>query len=140
MAVVIGSAVEGQIEQGHVALAAAVIISEADCEEPFKAATIVADWELGAVPAVARKLAEDADAGTLTEAGTLRTELLSEIRTVTPPLGAAADRLTVQIPLEPEASVVGEHTSDETVTAGAGDTVTEDVEELPFAAAVTTAA
>ena len=75
----------------------------------------------------------------LIEAGTVKSALLSLRTTVTPPLGAAAERPTVQVLLEPEASVAGEHTSEDTVTAGAAERLREAVMELPFSAAVTIA-
>ena len=87
-------------------------------------------------PAVAVKLAVDAPAATVTEAGVVNAELLSETVTAEPPVGAAADSVTVQVDVAPEAMLVGEHASLETVTAG-GVTVTAAVAELPFSAAVT---
>ena len=78
----------------------------------------------------------DAPAATVTEAGAVNAELLSETVTAEPPVGAAADSVTVQVEVAPEAMFVGEQTSLETVTAGVV-TVTAAVAELPFSAAVT---
>ena len=57
--------------------------------ELFKVAVTVALWVVVKVPAVAVKLAEVAEAATVTEAGTVRAELLLDNVTVLPPLGAA---------------------------------------------------
>ena len=87
-------------------------------------------------PAVTVKLAVEAPAATVTEAGVVSAELLSERATAEPPLGAAADNVTVQVELAPEATLVGEHVSLLTVAVGAV-MVTAAVAELPFNAAVT---
>ena len=67
-------------------------------------------------PAVTVKLAVEAPAATVTEAGVVNAELLSERATAEPPLGAAADNVTVQVELAPEATLVGLHCKEETVT------------------------
>ena len=46
---------------------------------------------------VALKVAEDADAATVTDAGTVRAELLLESVTTAPPAGAGCERVTVQV-------------------------------------------
>jgi hypothetical protein len=56
---------------------------------------------------VAEKTAEVDPAGTVTEAGTANTELLSERATTVPPAGAALLRFTVQLAEELEASEAG---------------------------------
>lgn len=53
-------------------------------------------------------------AGTVIEAGTDIQALLSEIRTAVPPVGAAIDRVTVQVEEVPEVRLFGEHWSPET--------------------------
>jgi hypothetical protein len=67
---------------------------------------------------VAVKLAVVAPDGTVTEDGTLRAELLSETATEAPPVGAARERLTVQVDVAPEPIDVGEHCNVETVGSG----------------------
>jgi hypothetical protein len=54
------------------------------------------------VPAAAMKVPLVAPANTVMEAGTVRMVLLSDTATLTPPVGAALLRLTVQVLLEPE--------------------------------------
>ena len=68
------------------------------------------------VPAVAVKLAVVAPAATVTDAGTVSAALLSETVTLEPPAGAAAERLTVQFDLAPEARAAGVHCREETET------------------------
>ena len=63
---------------------------------------------LARLPATALKLIEVDPAGTVTEAGRVNAGLLEESATVTFPLGAAAESVTVQVDVEPEAKVVGE--------------------------------
>jgi hypothetical protein len=89
------------------------------------------------VPAVAVKLPVVDPAATVTEAGTVSTALLSETATEVLAVGAA-DNVTLQVEVAPDAIEVGEHCSDETVIAG-GVIVTEAVCELPFSEAVTVA-
>ena len=57
--------------------------------EVFNVAVTVAVWEVVRVPAVAVKVAVVAEAGTLTEAGTVKAALLLARVTELPPLGAA---------------------------------------------------
>ena len=57
-------------------------------------------------------------AATVTETGTVSAELLSETVTIEPPEGAAPESVTVQVDVPPEATVVGEHCSAETVGSG----------------------
>ena len=54
-------------------------------------------WLDVTVPALAVKAPEELAAGTVTETGMVREELLSESATVIPPEGAAADNVTVQV-------------------------------------------
>ena len=67
-------------------------------------------------PAVAVKVAVEAPAATVTEAGTVREVLLSVIVTLEPPVGAACESVTVQVELAPAAIVAGEHWTALTVT------------------------
>ena len=84
-------------------------------------------------PAVAVKLAVDAPAATVTEAGVVNAELLSETVTAEPPVGAAADSVTVQVDVAPEAMLEGEHTSLETTGAKAWTEMLPPVPEIAIA-------
>ena len=96
---------------------------------------MVTDWLLVTEPAVTVKLAVEAPAATVADAGVVMAELLSDSVTAEPPVGAAADNVTVHVELAPAATLVGEQASLVSVTAGAV-TVTAAVAELPFSAAV----
>ena len=86
---------------------------------------------------MAVKVAVVALAATVTEPGTVRTLLLLESATEAPPVGAAADNVTVQVAVVFEARLAGEHWSDETLAAACGGaTVIEAVLELPLSEAV----
>ncbi len=88
-------------------------------------------------PAVALNFAMVEPAATVTDDGVVSAELLSETVTVKPLLGADADRVSVQVELEPEAMLVGEHCKPEMLVAGGGGvTVTAAVAELPLRDAV----
>ena len=65
-------------------------------------------------PALAWNVVLVAVAGTVIEAGTDKLALLSEIRTTVPPVGAAMDRVTVQVVEAPEVRLFGVHWSPET--------------------------
>ena len=84
-------------------------------ELPFSDAVIVAAWLLLTVPAVALNDAVDELAATVTDAGTVKAVLLSEIRILKPPLGAACVSFAVQVDVEPATKPLGEHCSVETV-------------------------
>jgi len=103
---------------------------------PFSVAVTVTAWLPVTVPAVAVKLAVVAPAATVTEPGTGKEALLSEIATAEPPVGAAGDTVTVQLVLPPETTVEGEHCSLVTVMT-VGVTVTVPVVEVLFSDAVT---
>jgi hypothetical protein len=75
-------------------------------------------------------------AATITEAGTVSDELLSETATAEPPEGAAPESVIVQIDVAPEVRLVGEHCNVDTVTASAV-TVRDAVLEPPLTDAVT---
>ena len=94
-------------------------VREAAAELPFSDAVIVADWLLLTEPAVALNATVDELAATTTEAGAVKTVLLSETRTVKPPVGAACVSVTVQLDVEPAATLLGEHCNAE--TAGVAD-------------------
>ena len=66
---------------------AATSVRRVDCVEVFKVAVMVAFWVVVRVPAVAVKAADVAPAATVTEAGTVRDESLSETATTVPPVG-----------------------------------------------------
>ena len=91
------------------------------------------------VPALAVNVADVADAATLTVAGTVRRELLSERVTERPAEGAALLNLTVQVLSAPEASVVGEQVREVNVTVVGGVSVRVVVVDAPFSEAVTMA-
>ncbi|MGO9256250.1 MAG: hypothetical protein ACLQU1_08115 [Bryobacteraceae bacterium] len=69
----------------------------------------VAVWLLARVPVVALKLAVVAAAATVTDAGTVSEVLLLDRVTTAPPAGAAWVKVTVQVDVEFEAKVLGEH-------------------------------
>ena len=105
---------------------------------PLAEAVSVPVASLAMVPAVAEKAAVEVPAATVTEAGAVSSALLEEMATERPPAGAAALVVTVQVLLAPEFNEVGAQTSAVTVTGGAK--LREAVLELPFNAAVMTAA
>ena len=83
------------------------------------------------------KVAVVAPAVTITDAGTVSFELLSETATTEPPDGAAPESATVQVPVALGASVEGEHCRLDMVITVGGVTVTEAVVEAPFRELVT---
>jgi len=78
---------------------------------PFKVAVTVTVWFAVTVPAVAVKVAVVAPAPTVTEAGTVRAMLVSVSFTVAPPVGAAIERVALQVELAPDTTDVGEHSN-----------------------------
>ena len=78
-------------------------------------------------PAVALKVAVEAPAKTVTEAGVVIAELLSDTVTTDPPAGAACASVTVQVELAPDAIVAGVHCNPVTVLAAGALMVTEAV-------------
>ena len=111
---------------------AACTVTEAVLELPFKAAVTVTVWLAVTVPALALKLPAVAPAATVTDVGTVSAVLLSDSVTALPPVGAAAERVTVHVELPPEAIVPGVHPNDVTIVVADGVTVTKVVFELPF--------
>ena len=104
---------------------------------PLAAAVTVAVESLAIVPAVVEKVAVVAPGATVTEAGTVSCAVLDEMATRTPPAGAAALAVTVQVLLAPELSDAGAQATEVTVTGGAR--LSEAVCELAFNAALTMA-
>lgn len=91
------------------------------------------------VPVVAVNTAVDCPLNTVTEAGTVRLLLLSEMETVVL-LGTVADNVTVQVDEPLEVNVVGAQLSELSVGVGAGPfSVTVDVLDIPSSVAVTIA-
>ncbi|MBN9662325.1 MAG: hypothetical protein J0H49_29270 [Acidobacteria bacterium] len=87
--------------------------------------------------AVTEKAAEVAPPATVTEAGVERAALLSERVTSCPPMGAAAERVTVQVAVLPEEMEAGKQVR--VLGAGRAVSVREAVLDVPFAVAVMTA-
>jgi hypothetical protein len=85
-------------------------------ETPLRVAVTIALCALEMVPAVAVKEAVVAPAATVTEPGVVNAELLSEMVTTEPPLGAVEVRVTVQVLVAPEVRVVGLQTREERLT------------------------
>lgn len=75
-------------------------------------AVTVAVWLLVIVPAVAVNVALVAAELTVTDAGTPKELLLLASETAAPPLGAACDRVTVQVLVTPVPMVAGAHASE----------------------------
>jgi len=117
-------------------VAGGVTVTDAVPELPFNEAVIVAVWFDATVPAVPVKLPVVAPAATVTDDGTVRPVQLLDTVTAVPPVGAAAEIVTLQLVLPPDATDVGVHVSPVTVVAAGGVTVTEAVPELPFNDAV----
>ena len=76
------------------------------------------------VAVVMLNVAEVADAVTMADAGTVRVELVFDRVMPAPPAGAAWDRVTVQIPEEFAARVVGVQDSEDTAAGATKVTVT----------------
>jgi hypothetical protein len=66
------------------------------------------------VPAVTVKLPVADPAATVADAGVVSAALLSETVTLMPPVGAAADKVTLQVEVPPDTTLVGEHARLET--------------------------
>jgi hypothetical protein len=84
-------------------------------ELPPRRAVTVADWLLETVAVVALKVAEAAPAETVTDAGTVRVELVSIRVTIAPPVGAGPFRLTVQVEAPKGFRVAGRQDREATV-------------------------
>jgi len=103
---------------------------------PLAAAVRVAVESLGIVPAVAEKVVVVAPAAIVVEAGVVSSGLFEEMLTETPPAGAAALAVTVQLLTAPEFSVVGVQTNAVTLTSGVR--LNDAVADAPFRLAVST--
>ena len=104
----------------------AVKLTVALAELPLYDAVTVAVELLATAAVVTLKVAEVADAATVTDAGVVRTELLSERVTLAPPDGAAWVKVTVHVLEELGPRLAGLHASEETVVCGARLTVALD--------------
>ena len=99
-------------------------------ELPLSEAVIVALALALIVPAVTVKLAVVAVAGTVTEAGTVKSPLLEDRLTAVPPVGAALDSVTVQEVLALVARLEAVHVREDRLTGASREIVTGD--ELPL--------
>jgi hypothetical protein len=90
---------------------AAVRLTDAVVDAPFAVAVTVTGVVAETVPAVAVKAAVALAAATVTEAGTVRTALLPERATSSPPAGATLFRVKVQVVAAPDETVAGEQLS-----------------------------
>jgi hypothetical protein len=84
------------------------------------------------VEVVTLKVADEAVAATVTEAGTVRVVLEFERVTLAPPVGAAWLRLTVQILEEFGPTLLGLHDKEDTATDADGTKSTVVFAELPL--------
>jgi hypothetical protein len=114
-----------------------MIVRDVVTATPPDEAVIVAVSLAVTEPAEALKDAAVAPAATVTDAGTVTAALLSETETTVPPVGAALERVTVQVLVALEARVVGLHASEERVMGAVRLMVA--VWETPLRVAVTTA-
>ena len=89
------------------------------------------------VPALAVKVAVVEPVVSVTEVGVVSNEVLLDKVTGRQPVGAAALKVIVQVPLAPEPKDDGEQASEVTVTSG--DKLMEAVLEVPLSVAVMTA-
>ena len=133
-ATVVGEQVRRESEDGT----AAVMVRVAVLLEPLRVAVTVGVWLEVTAAAVAIKVAVVAAEATVTEAGTVKAEvLLLERSTTEPPEGAAFERVTVQVVVARIARVVLAHCRDVGVA-----TVTSDKLEValtPFSVALAVA-
>jgi hypothetical protein len=107
-------------------------------ETPLRVAVTVAVLLPVKALAVTVKAADVEPAATVTEAGVASWELLSESETEEPPAGAAAVRVTIQLPVALGARMVGLQASEERAADASRFTVA--VFETPLIVAVTVAA
>jgi hypothetical protein len=110
-----GCAVEGHREHGQM-----INVNDSDWDAPSSVAvTETASVDSppdGSVVAVAENVAVADPAGTFTEAGTVNAEPLAETDTMTPPAGAGAESVRVQVEEAPASSVVVLHANAEMST------------------------
>jgi hypothetical protein len=95
------------VQANDVIVTDTVSVSEAVLVLPFRAAVTTPVEAVVIVPAVAVKVPLVAPDATVIEAGTVKLALLSDRATLSPPDGAALLRVTVQVLVPPEESVVG---------------------------------
>jgi hypothetical protein len=116
----------------------AVSDTETVLEVPFRLAVMLAVPLDGTVPAVAVKLDAVEPAGTRTDAGTVKNELLEEMATVAPPAGAVWVNVTAQVVDALEVRLESEQFNPDRAGRGAR---SESVacEELPLRLAASTA-
>ena len=93
-------------------------VSDRDCHAPLRAAVTTTDSSAGGVmlAAAIEKVAVVAEAGTVTELGGTNAVPPTETGTVTPPAGAASDRLIAQLLFEPALMLIGLHVSAVTIS------------------------
>ncbi|MBN9662330.1 MAG: hypothetical protein J0H49_29295 [Acidobacteria bacterium] len=103
-------------------------VTDAVLEDPFTVAVTVTAVLAVTEAAVAENEAEVEPAATVTDEGTVRAELLSEMATARPPVGAALERVTVHEDAPPEVTDVGVQVS----RLGVGAITGEDTEIAPI--------
>jgi hypothetical protein len=116
---------------------AGVRLTEAAADTPLAVAVIEATVVAATVPALAVNVVVLPPAATVTAAGVAKETLLSPIETVSPPVGAALFRVTVQVVAAPAGTVDGEQPRVEG-TAGAT-SPSEALAVVPLRLAVTVA-
>ena len=84
-------------------------VTELVLDTPARVAVTTTVWLDETALAAALKLAVVAPAATVTEGGTARAGLLSDTPTTVPPLGAACDKVTVQVTFPGGVSELGVH-------------------------------
>jgi hypothetical protein len=94
--------------------AGGITVTVVAAEPPFSDAVTATPWFAVTVPAVTTNVPVVAPATTVAEAGVVNAVLLSESVTLAPPLGAAADNVTVQVDVPPDTTLLGEHPRPET--------------------------
>jgi len=90
---------------------ASVTLTAAEAEAPFAVAVIVTGVAAETAAAAAVNVAVALPAATVTEAGTVRAALLSEMETSNPPAAATLFKPRVQVVAVPENTVAGEQLS-----------------------------
>jgi hypothetical protein len=97
-----------------------------DAADPLSDAVRVAVWSAARLPVEIPNVAEVELAGTVRDAGAVKTvAALLDIVTAEPPVGAALESVTVQVVLAFAPSALGVHTKDDTRTAACNETVVD---------------
>jgi hypothetical protein len=117
--VLVGVALDGQMEQGQVVVVAAVSAKEAVVDDPFRLAVTIPVCVVAIVPAVTMNVAVLLPTATATDVGVVKSAVLSDNVTESPPVGAALLNVTVQLLLAPEFKDAGAQTNAVTFTSGA---------------------